>query len=70
MHFLRSDLPSSVLVLATYRDTDIDRSHPLANTLADLRRVRGATRIALSGLDSDGVNELLTLAGGHELDAD
>ncbi|MBI4883062.1 MAG: AAA family ATPase [Actinobacteria bacterium] len=68
LHFLRSDLPSSVLVLATYRDTDIDRSHPLANTLADLRRVRGATRIALSGLDTDGVNELLTLAGGHELD--
>ncbi|MEQ1874646.1 MAG: AAA family ATPase [Ilumatobacteraceae bacterium] len=70
LHFLRSDSPSSVLVLATYRDTDIDRSHPLANTLADLRRVRGATRIALSGLDNDGVTELLTLAGGHELDAD
>jgi len=68
LHFLRSDVSSSVLVLATYRDTDIDRSHPLANTLADLRRVRGATRIALSGLDGDGVNELLTLAGGHELD--
>jgi class 3 adenylate cyclase len=70
LHFLRSDAPSSVLVLATYRDTDIDRSHPLANTLADLRRVRGATRIALSGLDIDGVTELLTRAGGHELDAD
>lgn len=70
LHFLRNDTPSSVLVLATYRDTDIDRSHPLANTLADLRRVRGATRIALAGLDNEGVNELLTLAGGHELDAD
>ena len=70
LHFLRSDLPSSVLVLATYRDTDIDRSHPLANTLADLRRVRGSTRIALSGLDIEGVTELLTRAGGHELDAD
>ncbi|CAN5667085.1 hypothetical protein BH10ACT2_BH10ACT2_18280 [soil metagenome] len=70
LHFLRSDSPSSVLVLATYRDTDIDRSHPLSNALADLRRVRGATRIALSGLDNDGVTELLTLAGGHELDAE
>ena len=70
LHFLRSDMPSSVLVLATYRDTDIDRSHPLANTLADLRRVRGATRIALSGLDNDGVTELLTTASGHELDVD
>ncbi|MCE9623471.1 MAG: AAA family ATPase [Actinomycetia bacterium] len=69
LHFLRSDTPSSVLVLATYRDTDVDRSHPLATALADLRRVRGATRISLSGLDADGVTELLTLAGGHELDA-
>ncbi len=70
LHFLRSDAPSSVLVLATYRDTDIDRAHPLSNALADLRRMRGATRIALSGLDNDGVTELLTLAGGHDLDAD
>lgn len=70
LHFLRSDVPSSVLILATYRDTDIDRAHPLSNALADLRRMRGATRIALSGLDNDGVTELLTLAGGHELDAE
>ena len=70
LHFLRSDTPSSVLVLATYRDTDVDRAHPLSNALADLRRVRGATRIALTGLDSDGVTELLTLAGGHELDSE
>lgn len=67
LHFLRSDAASSVLVLATYRDTDIDRSHPLSNALADLRRVRGATRISLSGLDTNGITELLTLAGGHEL---
>ena len=69
LHFLRIELASSVLVLATYRDTVVDRAHPLANALADLRRVRGATRIALTGLDNDGVTELLTLAGGHELDA-
>ena len=69
LHFLRSDIASSVMVLATYRDTDLDRAHPLSNALADLRRMRGATRIALSGLDNDGVTELLTLAGGHELDA-
>ena len=28
-----------VLVLVTYRDTDIDRTHPLSGVLADLRRL-------------------------------
>ena len=35
---LQSDRPGAVLFLATYRDTDVDRRHPLAEVLADLRR--------------------------------
>lgn len=41
----------SVLVAGTYRDTDVDRSHPLAEALADLRRTPTTTRILLRGLD-------------------
>ena len=37
-HILRSGSPMRLLVLATYRDTDLDRTHPLADVLADLRR--------------------------------
>ena len=68
LHLLKADAPAAVLVLGTYRDTDLDRAHPLAAALADLRRQRGASRIALSGLDSDGITALLTIAGGNELD--
>ena len=68
LHLLKADAPAALLVLATYRDTDLDRAHPLAATLADLRRLRGASRVALTGLDSDGITALLTIAGGNELD--
>jgi class 3 adenylate cyclase len=70
LHLLRLDRPAAVLVVATYRDTDVDRSHALSTVLADLRRLRSATRISLGGLDGEGVVELLTTVGGHELDAD
>jgi hypothetical protein len=52
-----------LLVLGTYRDTDLDRAHPLAEVLADLRREATVARVALSGLDVSGVRELLANAG-------
>ena len=68
MHVLKADRRAALLVLATYRDTDVDRAHPLSSVLADLRRLRGATRLALTGLDETGLASLLAAAGGHELD--
>ena len=67
-HVLRADAPAALLVMATYRDTDLDRAHPLSTTLADLRRQRGASRLALTGIDGEGMNDLLAAAGGHDLD--
>ena len=51
-HLLRSVTPIRMLILATYRDTDLDRSHPLADVLGDLRRESGVTRLDLVGLDA------------------
>ena len=68
-HLLRSVTPIRVLILATYRDTDLDRSHPLADVLGDLRRESGVTRLDLMGLDADGVEQLMESAAGHDLDA-
>ena len=66
-HVLRAP-PMAVFVLATYRDTDLDRSHPLAGVLADLRREANVERLDLHGLDEGEVEAFLGAAAGHDLD--
>ena len=68
-HLLRSAAPMRLLVVATYRDTDLDRRHPLSDVLADLRRQPGVDRLDLQGLDEDEINGLMTKTAGHDLDA-
>ena len=75
VHLLRHvvshlDPDTHILVIVTYRDTDIDRSHPLSGALADLHRAAGAERIALRGLDEAGMRAFLEAAGGHPLAAE
>ena len=50
-HIVRSPERSPMLILGTYRDSEIARTHPLAETLADLRRDRGFQRISVTGLN-------------------
>ncbi|MDQ3646212.1 MAG: AAA family ATPase [Actinomycetota bacterium] len=54
-----------VLVLATYRDTDLDVSRPLAGALDALTRRRLADRLALKRLSLDGVEAMLSKLGGR-----
>lgn len=62
------ELPT--LVVGTYRDTDLARTHPLAAALADLRRNPVVERVALEGLGVDDVASFLTAAAGTgEVDA-
>jgi len=61
---------SQVLIVVTYRDTDIDRSHPLADMIGQFRREPRVERIALHGIDEEGVRDLLTMTAGHELPED
>jgi tetratricopeptide (TPR) repeat protein len=65
-HVLHAE-PLRLLVVATYRDTDIGRGHPLGELLADLRRDTGVERIALSGLTVAGVVGYMEAASGHGL---
>ena len=58
-----------VLVAGTYRDTDVDRRHPLGVALADMHRL-DPVHVALTGLDDDEVEEVLRAAAGHELEED
>ena len=59
---------SAVLAVVTYRDTDVDRTHPLAAMIGDFRREPRVDDYALRGIDEAGMRALLTAAGGHELD--
>ena len=68
-HLLRATAPMRLFVLATYRDTDLDRSHPLADVLADLRRQPGVERLDLQGLDEGEITSLMSKTAGHDLDA-
>src|SRR5581483_2326730 len=57
-HLLRSQHAQALLVIATYRDTEIAGGHPLAELLADLRSVPDVHRLAMEGL---GVHDLADL---------
>src|SRR4051812_8886787 len=67
-HVLRRPSPMPLLILATYRDTDLDRSHPLSDVLADLRREPGVERLDLQGLDPGEVTAFMESAAGHTLE--
>jgi tetratricopeptide (TPR) repeat protein len=69
-HLLAADACQRLCVLGTYRDTEVDRTHALGGLLADIHRIDGAERLALRGLDGQGVVDLLEAASGDELDAD
>ncbi len=68
MHLVRSTRLSRLLIVATYRDTELARTHPLAEVLADLRREEGVERLAVRGLDADGVEAFVQAARGDVLD--
>jgi tetratricopeptide (TPR) repeat protein/archaellum biogenesis ATPase FlaH len=48
-----------LLIVGTYRDVEVDRSHPLSAALAELRRVSTYGRVLLRGLNADEVRRML-----------
>jgi class 3 adenylate cyclase len=69
-HVLRTHEQGSLQLIATFRDSELGKDHPLTGVLADMRRLEGVQRIALHGLGADEVAEIMTAAAGHELEAD
>ena len=67
-HLLRAEEAGRILVIGTYRDTDLDRTHPLSELLADLRRSPGVERFPLSGFTSEEVEAFVAAAAGEDLD--
>lgn len=67
-HVVRSPEPMRLLIVGTYRDTELHHDHPLVELLADLRRESGIERFSLSGFDQAAVAEFMAEAAGHEMD--
>ena len=67
-HIVRSKLAAPVLIVATYRDTDIDDDHPLAEALADLHRSDAVERVDIGGLDVETVRSYLDGMAGYDVD--
>jgi class 3 adenylate cyclase/tetratricopeptide (TPR) repeat protein len=55
-----------LLILGTYRDTDLDVHRPFARTLDRLARQGGVRRLSLARFDRDGVDALLAAMSGKQ----
>ncbi len=61
LEYVARGLPDSrILIAGAYRDVEVDRVHPLAQTLATLRRVEHCERLAIRSFDAESVSELLS----------
>jgi tetratricopeptide (TPR) repeat protein/predicted Ser/Thr protein kinase len=68
-HIVRASDPAALCIAGTYRDSELDRTHPLAEMLADLRREPIVTRLALRGLDEPHVQGLVRSVTGRDAPA-
>ena len=66
-HVISTDMTAPVLIVGTYRDSDLTRGDRLSSFLADLRRQSNVTRIELGGLADDEIESLMAAAAGREL---
>ena len=58
-HVVANTTSLHLLIVGTYRHSELSSHHPLTEALAALRRESGVSRIALSGLDDAGVVALM-----------
>ena len=68
-HLTAAEHVMRVLVLGTFRDSELAQSPELRETLGTLRRHEGVSRIELGGLDISGVGSLLEAVSRQRLDA-
>ena len=67
-HLGRAAADARLLVVATFRDTEADLPQELGDALVDLRRNEQVSRLRLSGLSADDVEEFVRQAGGSGLE--
>ncbi len=67
VHLARNLGGARIMLVGTYRDVEVDRTHPLSAALAELRRVESFQRIPLRGLSPDEVQRMLSNIAGQEV---
>ena len=68
-YLMRSIGGDRVLIVGAYRDVELDRSHPLAEAMATLRRTPNYRRVLLRGLPEDDVLAMISTVEGSEATA-
>ena len=58
---------TNALVVGTYRDVEVDRAHPLASALVELRRASTFARVPLRGLGLEDVRRMMTDVSGESI---
>jgi tetratricopeptide (TPR) repeat protein len=66
-HVARNLADKRLLLVGTYRDVEVDRTHPLSAALAELRRLPTFGRVLLRGLNADEVRRMLSSITGQEV---
>ncbi len=69
-HLLRQLREERVLILGAYRETELDRAHPLAKSLVDWNRERLVTRLALKRFDAAETSAQLGALLGENVSGD
>ena len=66
-HVTRNLHGARLLLVGTYRDVEVDRSHPLSGALAELRRSGSFLRVPLRGLTVHEVHRMYEQLRGNEV---
>jgi tetratricopeptide (TPR) repeat protein len=66
-HVARNLTDKRLLLVGTYRDVEVDRTHPLSAALAELRRLPSFGRVLLRGLNADEVRRMLSSITGQDV---
>ncbi len=67
VHLSRNLEGARLLIAGTYRDVEVDRSHPLSGSLADLRRNRDFLRVPLRGLTAEEVQRMMASVAQRDI---
>ena len=66
-HVVTNMTSGALLIVGTYRDSDLEAGHPLIDTVAALRREPGIERLSVRGLDDLETLALVEASAGTEL---